>query len=232
MDFSRQLDIFSPQRDGRKSVVVIGAGSVGSFVTLTLAKMGMSKIKVYDDDTVESHNMPNQFYPVRAVGDMVKKVIALNQVVEEFTGVRIGGATRKYTKYSPAHIIISAVDSIEARRAIWKSIKPNLFKKNGTALYIDARMGGEYMRVFTISKKADIAAYEKSLEREGVHLPCTAKTIVYNVVTVAGLVAYIVKAFLTKRGRFPTQIVFDMATLSMQVFPYQAGGIEAIAKGV
>ena len=196
---------------------------MGSFVTLTLAKMGLSKISVYDDDVIEEHNMPNQFYPISAMGGTVKKVHSLYGMVYGFTGRKIGHTARKYTKYSPSHIIISAVDSIETRRALWKLIKPHMFKKGGTELYIDTRMGGEYMRVFTISKKEDIAQYEKTLIREGEYLPCTAKTIVYNVVTVAGLVAYVIKAYLTKRGRFPKQIIFDMARLSMQVFPFVAG---------
>jgi hypothetical protein len=216
------LGIFNPEKHGNKTVTVIGAGSVGSFVTLTLAKMGMKKIKVYDDDVVEKHNMPNQFYPIFAVRDQMKKVDALGMVIMGFMGMWIDAISKKYTKYSPSHIIISSVDSIEARRAIWKSIKPHLFKKRGTALYIDTRMGGEYMRIFTVSKKADIAPYEKTLIREGEHLPCTARTVVYNVVTVAGLVGCIIKAFLTGKGRMPTQVVFDMANLSMQVFPYVA----------
>lgn len=191
---------------------------MGSFVTLTLAKMGMSKISVYDDDTVEEHNMPNQFYPVEHTGRV--KIESLHWVISTFAGLKIKTIAKQYTRYSPSHIIISAVDSIEARRAIWKIIKPHMFKKAGTALYIDTRMGGEYMRVFAVSKKADIPLYEKTLIREGEHLPCTAKTIVYNVVTVAGLVAYMIKAYLTKRGRFPQQIIFDMPTLNMQVFPY------------
>ena len=218
MDFERQLGIFNPGLYGNKSVTVIGAGSVGSFVTLTLAKMGMRKITVYDDDKIEEHNMPNQFYPIAHLGE--NKVSVLYLMVLQLTGVKIRNYNKLYAKYSPSHIIVSSVDSIEARRAIWKLIKPHMFKKGGTALYIDTRMGGEYMRVFTVSKKADIPAYEKTLIREGEHLPCTARTIVYNVVTVAGLVGYIVKAFLNKRGRFPTQVVFDMSSLSMSVFPF------------
>lgn len=197
---------------------MIGAGSVGSFLTLTLAKMGIRKIKVYDDDIIEPHNIPNQFYPLGLSTQPKSEV--LRAVVSIFTEKEIKTYSKKYTAYLPSHIIISAVDSIEARRKIWKIVKPHMFKKRGTALYIDTRMGGEYMRVFTISKKADIKGYEKSLEKEGVHIPCTARTIVYNVVTMAGIVAYIVKAFLTKRSRFPQQIVFDMATLNMEVYPF------------
>ena len=216
------MGIFDPRGYRSKKVTVIGAGSVGSILTLTLAKMGMSKISVYDDDIVEEHNMPNQFYMTNTVGRM-KKAEALVTQIMMFTGdISAKAYKKKYTRYSPSHIIISAVDSIEARRAIWKLVKPHMFKKGGTELYIDTRMGGEYMRVFTVSKKADIVAYEKTLIREGEHLPCTARTIVYNVVTIAGIVGYIVKAFLTKAGRFPTQIVFDMVNLSMQVFPYMS----------
>ena len=57
----RQTDIVDADRLAELPVTVIGAGATGSFITLALAKMGVRHITVYDDDTVEEHNLPNQF---------------------------------------------------------------------------------------------------------------------------------------------------------------------------
>ena len=57
------------------SFVVIGAGAIGSYTVMGLAKMGAKKITVYDHDSLETHNFDSQFYPFTAVGS--KKVLAL-----------------------------------------------------------------------------------------------------------------------------------------------------------
>ena len=57
----RQLDIVNIDKL-QVPIIVVGAGAIGSFVTLALAKMGCGNITSYDMDTVEEHNLPNQFY--------------------------------------------------------------------------------------------------------------------------------------------------------------------------
>src|SRR5207244_2270936 len=65
--FWRQLDLLPLERLD-VPVTVIGAGAVGSFVTLTLAKMGLRDLTVFDDDVVDVHNLPNQFYRLTDLG--------------------------------------------------------------------------------------------------------------------------------------------------------------------
>jgi len=57
----RQLGIVSPAQL-QSPIVVIGAGGIGSWAVLALAKMGCPNITVIDFDTVEDHNVATQFY--------------------------------------------------------------------------------------------------------------------------------------------------------------------------
>ena len=61
--FQRQLDLANPAQL-KVPITILGAGAVGSFTTLTLAKLGCSSLTVYDPDTVEVHNLPNQYFSV------------------------------------------------------------------------------------------------------------------------------------------------------------------------
>ena len=207
VSYARQLDIFNPEDYKNVHITVIGAGSVGSFVVLALAKMGIQSIEVWDDDTVEVHNIPNQFYPLASVG--AYKVEALASFVEVMTGVSIYTHKVRFTGSvllpGIRSIIISAVDSLDVRRDLWKSIKT----KEKPELYIDARMGGELMRIFAVRNSRDFVYYEDSLKGEAVALPCTARSIVFNVLPIGGIVAALVKKHL-KKELVHKEVIFDM----------------------
>jgi molybdopterin/thiamine biosynthesis adenylyltransferase len=139
--YHRQLDILDPKLMS-VPVVVIGAGATGSFTALSLAKMGVRNIKVYDFDTVEEHNLPNQFYRQCDIGK--PKVEALREIIEQFEGIQINAKNEKYRGQRLAGIVITCVDSMDVRLNIWKFVKNNPDVK----LYIDSRMGAEVMRVY------------------------------------------------------------------------------------
>ena len=63
VNYLRQKRLFNPEEQSTE-IIIVGAGSTGSFVSLNLAKMGMNKIKVIDFDIVEDHNIPNQFFRI------------------------------------------------------------------------------------------------------------------------------------------------------------------------
>ena len=56
MVFDRQYQIFNP-KEQKLNIIVVGCGSIGSFVTLNLAKLGFEKITVLDFDKVEKENI-------------------------------------------------------------------------------------------------------------------------------------------------------------------------------
>src|SRR3990167_10670430 len=121
--FSRQLDLVKPD-ELDFPILVIGAGGIGSWTTLALAKMGCRNITVVDFDKVGEHNTPSQIYTFKYKGEY--KVKALAQIVKELTDVDILTFTEKfqdwYTIFPKYDVIISGVDSIASRQEIWKKI--------------------------------------------------------------------------------------------------------------
>src|SRR5690348_12932263 len=112
----RQLDLL-PLEKLDVPVTVIGAGAVGSFTVLTLAKMGLSRITAWDDDVVDEHNLPNQFFRLEDVGR--PKVEALAALVRSFEGVDIDVHGVRFESGSLQGIVVAAVDSMASRRRVW-----------------------------------------------------------------------------------------------------------------
>ena len=183
--FIRQRDLLPPEKLAALEVTIIGAGAVGSFTALTLAKMGVTHITVYDGDVVEEHNLPNQWYRSRDLGR--RKVDALAEIIHEFTDVTLTTHPRHYTHENLTGIVICAVDTMDTRLLIWREVK-----KLKPVLYIDARMGAEVGKIHVVhpADPASRRKYEEDLypSSEAFHAPCTAKATVY---CAAGLAAYI-----------------------------------------
>jgi hypothetical protein len=82
VSFLRHNSFFSPQDAQDFTLNIIGVGATGSWVGLLAAKMGWHNFQVWDADTVESHNCPNQIYNLSQVGS--KKVDAFETTLKEF----------------------------------------------------------------------------------------------------------------------------------------------------
>jgi len=85
--YHRQLDIIHPDKLAFP-ITIIGAGASGSYSTLGLAKMGCTDLNIYDPDTVEAHNQPNQLYGAEYLGQ--PKAVALGVEVYRVTGLLPG----------------------------------------------------------------------------------------------------------------------------------------------
>jgi hypothetical protein len=212
MDFMRQKGILDPE-EIVFPVTVIGAGGIGSFVAPILAKMGVSKIAIYDPDKVEDHNLPNQMFRMSDIGR--SKVEALRDIVLDMTGVKM----ETHDEFFPngdklKGIVVSGVDSMASRQKIWEEIISN----NDIKLYVDARLGGEVVEVLTVrpSFRLDRKFYKSYLfpDSEAAVLPCTARNIVYNGSVVAGLVASQIKKWIREEG-FPRRVSFCLKTFEL-----------------
>src|SRR5688572_9763698 len=117
VDYWRQLDLVTPEQL-RTPVTIVGAGGIGSPVALALAKMGCREIRLYDPDTIEPHNLPNQLYRLRDVGR--PKVEALAEILREYTEVTVSAHLERVDGQRLDGIVISAVDSMASREAIWR----------------------------------------------------------------------------------------------------------------
>jgi molybdopterin/thiamine biosynthesis adenylyltransferase len=192
IDYWRQLDLVSPS-DLDFTVTVIGVGGLGSPIALALAKMGCPRITILDDDRVEAHNLPNQLFRLADIGRT--KVDALAENLREYVEADIVSiAERVPSDRVFDGIVVSAVDSMASRKAIWDA---SVRYRAGVALYVDARLGGEVGRVLTLSPTHPerVRSYEETLytDDEASEDPCTAQATIYTTFGIAALVANQVK---------------------------------------
>jgi molybdopterin/thiamine biosynthesis adenylyltransferase len=212
VDYWRQLDLVQPD-ELRTPVTVVGVGGIGSPVALALAKMGCRRLTLYDPDVVEPHNLPNQLYRRRDVGR--PKVEALAELLGEFASPELVAIQEAVSHQSLAGLVISAVDSMAARTAIWHGC---VRYRGRVALYVDARMGAQVCRVLAVqpADPDDVRFYESTLYTDAAATedPCTAQSIIYTTFGVAALVAGQVKRF--ARGEpVERDVIFDFVTLNV-----------------
>lgn len=155
MNHSHQSELFDPAR--AQTVTVLGAGSVGSWAVYLLAKMGVTDIRVYDEDEVASHNCPMSLYGIQDVGRL--KVEALYERIERDTGIRVSVFPRMYQGEPLRNTsVIAAVDTMAARSLIWKQVK----NRATVDLFLDSRLNAAYIDVLAIdpSRRDDQSRYE------------------------------------------------------------------------
>ncbi len=220
--FHRQLDNIHPDKLAFP-ITIIGAGASGSYTTLALAKMGCTDINIYDDDTVEPHNQPNQLYGAEYLGQ--PKAVALGVEVYRVTGVLPGQFRQRYTDQplghdEPKRLVISCVDNMDARRTISERAKAQGSRSRPITV-IDPRQGGEYIVIYTGKSHGNlmgIQRYEETLHpaEESMQLPCTARAIIYNSMLTGALVTILVKK-LALGEPLPRKIMMDCSTFGLVV---------------
>lgn len=203
--FIRQQDAVDMRKLSNLKVTLIGAGSIGSTAAVWLGKMGVTDLTVFDDDLVEEHNWSNQLYSEADIGR--PKVEALWDVMERFCSFTPRAVAHQYTDEPLTEVVISAVDSMASRKAIWQSIK----KQPQVQLYIDGRMGLETLIVHAVRRSS--REYGKSLHSDsaGLQEPCTARTICYTPLMASAVICNLVKRYVNGED-IPEQIVMDMTT--------------------
>ena len=206
--YHRQLGLVPLDRIQNARVTVIGAGAVGSFTSFVLAKMGIGQLTVYDDDTVELHNIPNQLFSILDCGK--PKVQALKDMIVHSHGVEIDARPEKWTDQLLTGIVVVAVDSMDVRLKIWDHVQYSM----AVEVFIDSRMGAEVGRVQTIrpTDPDDVSFYESTLHTSAEALParCTEKAIIYTVLGISAAICGKVKKHLTHQP-YHKDLVLDFA---------------------
>lgn len=215
--FENQSGIIPTRRLQSKSFLVVGAGAIGGFTTMALAKMGATNIVVYDDDKIEEHNIPNQIYPYSSLNQ--KKVSSLAKLAQDFSGgTKIDEVPTRWSRTLTTNrdIVIAAVDDMDTRKMIWNSVK-------GTCkLFIDPRMGGLIYRVYAIEpgNKDQVKFYESTLypSSKATAERCGQKSIIYTVLGVSSTILDLTKKFINNEKR-PLEVVYDYKN-NIQVVNY------------
>ncbi len=182
-DYSNQTDIFDPAQHAWP-LTIIGLGGIGSQLALKAAKLGVSGLVLYDDDLVERHNLPYQMYRPCDIG--LSKAEATAEILREYGYANVTahqGRVDETTRLSG--VVISGVDSMASRHAIWASVQFN----PEVLLYMDGRIGGEHVQLYTLNPcdPDAIDRYEATLfsDAEAAPLPCAARAVIHPAMDVA-----------------------------------------------
>jgi len=189
-------------------VGIIGAGGIGALTALTLAKVGVPYIFVWDDDYVGSENIATQFHRVSDIG--MTKVSALAESVSAYSDCMVIPSTDRIHSDSilpDLDVLITAVDSLSARQDIW-------WAQGTHGFYIDARMGAMEYQHYVVDMR-DMEAREKyaqelfALEDKDVaDLPCTAKATIFTANFSAGYIGLEIARIVTGKA-VSRRVVFN-----------------------
>lgn len=161
---------------GEVNILIGGAGGIGSWTSLLLARAGFYII-VYDYDRIEEHNLGGQLYKRSTIGDY--KVEALHTLIMELSNDDITIQTDRLDENSmSSKYCISAFDNMLARKQMFSNwVK--MYGSDPEAIFIDGRLNAEQMWVYCvrgedlIAKKSygDLLFDDSEVEEEA----CTMK---------------------------------------------------------
>lgn len=137
MNIAKSYDFFKPE-DCKDRIHIIGCGAIGSTLAENLARYGLTKITLYDFDTVVSHNIANQIYEDVDIGQLKVEALAKHLVlINPDIGSNLKLMRQGYTGQRLDGYVFLCVDSIGLRREIANANKNNIYLK---AMF-DFRMG-------------------------------------------------------------------------------------------
>ena len=176
--------------------------------------MGIGKLTIFDNDVINPENLATQLHKLSDVG--MFKVVAVKDMVREFsddTDISFECECFDYQTQIKARIIISAVDSINARKHIWASVSGG---ESDCRWYLDARMSAEQFHLYAVdmrdaiskSKYDEMLAYQN--DEDIADEPCTSKATIYCAFVAAGLIGAAVKQIITNTNPSP-HLVFNVS---------------------
>jgi len=173
IDYLRQLDLLDPRQIGNKSVTLVGAGATGSHIAWYLAQLGWGDtsqgagiLKVFDHDSVESHNLANQIYEPEHIG--MAKVEALKKMIIRKFGFEIQTrnelVTNQRSDVSATYVFL-LTDTMSSREEIFENCLKYSF---ATDLVVETRMGLRDGRIYAFNPNdpGHIEEWKKTLYKD------------------------------------------------------------------
>ncbi len=202
----RHTAIYDPQAYKDKRVALIGVGTIGSHLALTLARMQIP-FTMYDEDTIEEHNLATQAYTRLDLGSYKVDAIAKQchdigaEGIEAIRSMFAADTLLETVLDDTYTLIVSCVDSIDARRDIARLVPDTL-------PIIDGRVGAEQVEVYRYDKASEWLA---GLPAQADTDPCGARFTAYTANICAGLMANNIKRELLGQT-VPARILYDAAS--------------------
>ena len=129
LSLTKSYEFFKPESCAER-IHIIGCGSVGSTVAELLVRFGLTKLTLYDFDTVEPQNLANQMFRQEHIG--MPKVDALTMMLVEINPEIAGSiklAWDGYVNQKLSGYVFLCVDNIDLRREIATAHKNNPYIK-------------------------------------------------------------------------------------------------------
>jgi len=165
-------------------IMIGGAGGIGSWLSLLLARVGC-EVWIVDNDIIDEVNMAGQLYRISDID--IAKVTAMKLTLNEFAPLaNVYGVNAKVTEDSnySAQYTFSAFDNMTARKILFEQWASNPDRK----AFFDGRMLMESGQVFTVLPGME-DEYRKELfdDSEVEDQPCSAKATSHSGALIASL---------------------------------------------
>jgi len=202
---------FVENKSDRATCLIGGAGGIGSWLALFLARAGFHPF-VFDDDLVEVHNVGGQLYSLKDIGK--RKVEALDEILRRQADTTMAYRGERYTSNSMTHIYaFAAFDNMQAR----KDMFGNWYKEyvvenpNPNALFIDGRLLMEQMQIFCVTPETALR-YKNELfdDSEVEDAACTMKQTSHSAAMIASLMT----------GFFTNHMANKLENMTTREVPY------------
>lgn len=196
---------FDPK--GEIEVIIGGAGGIGSWLALFLARQNV-EISIFDMDTVEEVNLGGQFFSDNDIGQT--KVQAIRGWCESFTRNALD-INLEYTKDSPTHkYVFSCFDNMSARKLMFEKWAE---KATDDSIYIDGRLLAEEGSIYCVTKDK-IEEYRKTLfdDSEVLLVSCSYKSTTHCSALIASLMTSLFNNYITnvKAGMELREVTFNI----------------------
>ena len=184
--FLRQQELVPRDRLANLKVTVIGVGAVGRQLSVQLAAIGTPRLQLVDFDVVDLSNITTQGYLAADVG--LPKVQATSAFIRQLDPLVVVECIqdRYRPKIEIGEAVFCAVDSIDARSAIWRSAGSRC------RFWCDGRMLSEVIRVLAVADSLGRDHYPTTLfaQAEAQRGSCTSRSTIYSASIAAGMMVH------------------------------------------
>ena len=148
----------------KTSVVLGGAGGIGSWLALLLFRANISYLYLYDPDYVDTTNLAGQFFKRSQVG--FSKASSVWENITNFSdSYGINYWERPYDENSKINnIMMCGFDNMAARKCFFTNwLKGLTFYDKSDCLFLDGRLSAECLQVFCVQGDDEeaIKAYQE-----------------------------------------------------------------------
>jgi len=227
-NFSRQLGLLNQEWFIKTRISVVGVGNLGSALIGMMTKVGFREIVVYDHDTIESHNIANQLYSTRTVGQYKSDKIIETMAFDSpswyhFISFKCKIGLRHAIQLINSDIMIVLTDNIKSRIETFLMVLEYKKYNYDFKWFIEAGTHAKTAKIYVVDldNELEIASYfDKILERHNApseDLPCTERSTFFYANFVGSVImSYFVKMSEEKEVPFETWI--DLANNEVMRF--------------